>query len=188
MLLLFVLFAFSFADPADLVSWPIGVYVGAPYSFNFYSGYVNVGSSKFFYWFAESSRSPKSDPLLIFLNGGPGCSSVAGSLSENGPFVAINNGSQITNRETSWNRLANVLWIESPAGVGMSYAPGMPPNYTYSTDDHQTARNNLLFLQGWYHKFPQVRNKKESVWVFFMLLSFSSKITNFESRGSPMPV
>ncbi len=142
-------------DPVDLVKWPSGVYVGAPYSFNFYSGYVSVGSSKFFYWFAESARSPQNDPLVIFLNGGPGCSSVAGSLSENGPFVVVNNGTQISNRETSWNRLANILWIESPAGVGMSYTPGMPVNGTYSTDDHETARNNLLFLQGWYKKFPQ---------------------------------
>ena len=104
----------ALGDPADLVTWPAGVYVGAPYTFNFYSGYVSVGASRFFYWFAESSRSPETDILQIFLNGGPGCSSVAGSLSENGPFVVVNNGTQITSRDTSWNQLANVLWIESP--------------------------------------------------------------------------
>ncbi len=148
--------AVAAADSADLVTWPPGVYIGEPYSFNFYAGYIGVGASRFFYFFAESSRSPKTDVLQIFLNGGPGCSSVAGSLSENGPFYVVNK-THITNRETSWNELANVLWIESPAGVGMSYTPGTPLNATYATDDHETARNNLLAVLGWYKKFPQFR-------------------------------
>jgi carboxypeptidase C (cathepsin A) len=103
----------ALGDPADLVTWPAGVYTGKPYTFNFYSGYVTVGPSRFFYWFAESARSPETDVLQIFLNGGPGCSSVAGSLSENGPFAVVNNGTQLTSRDTAWNQLANVLWIES---------------------------------------------------------------------------
>ncbi len=104
----------------NLAAGPSGVYVGAPYSFNFYSGYVAVGPSQFFYWFAESARSPATDVLQIFLNGGPGCSSVAGSLSENGPFMVVNNGTQITSRDTSWNQLANVLWIECESLSGSS--------------------------------------------------------------------
>jgi carboxypeptidase C (cathepsin A) len=179
MLLGLLFFSLAFADPADRVVWPSGTYVGAPYSFNFYAGYVGVGASRFFYFFAESAKSPSSDPLIVFLNGGPGCSSVAGSLrysivvaffffffffflfpSENGPFQTTNGGAQITNRPTSWNLLANVLWVESPAGVGMSYTPGAGPNATYSTDDHETARNNLAFLLGWYAKFPQFRGNK----------------------------
>lgn len=145
---------------SDAVVWPNGVYVGAPYSFGFFAGYVSVGSTRVYYWFAESQRSPESDPLQIFLNGGPGCSSVAGSLSENGPFVVVDNGTHISDRSTSWNRLANVLWIESPAGVGMSYEVGHQPGTLYATDDHATARLNLLALLAWYDRYPQFRLHK----------------------------
>lgn len=140
-------------DRVDLGSF----YVGPSLSFNFFAGYLSVGNAKFYYWFAESQRSPKNDPLVAFYNGGPGCSSVSGSLTENGPFQPNSDGSGLVPRDISWNAIANMLWIESPAGVGYSYIPGTPVNATYATDDHQTARNNLLALEMWFARFPQYR-------------------------------
>jgi carboxypeptidase C (cathepsin A) len=139
------------ADKVDLGSF----YSGPALNFSFYAGYLQVGTSNFYYWFAESQFNPKTDPLVAFYNGGPGCSSVSGALTELGPFQPNADGTGVIPRETSWNKLANMLWFESPAGVGYSYTNGMAINSTYATDDHQTARNNLLVLQAWFARFPQ---------------------------------
>ena len=58
---------------------------------------------------------------MIWFNGGPGCSSLLGFFQENGPLVVEDNGDMSVN-QYSWNSRANVLYIESPAGVGYSLA------------------------------------------------------------------
>lgn len=88
-----------------------------------YSGYLTVSATKsLHYVFAESFNSPATDPVIIWFNGGPGCSSMLGFMQENGP-IAIDDGvSFIISNPYPWNLKANVLWIESPAGVGYSIA------------------------------------------------------------------
>jgi carboxypeptidase C (cathepsin A) len=57
-------------------------------TYGFYSGYLNVNDTKeLHYLFVESQSSPSIDPLVIWFNGGPGCSSMLGFSQEHGPFV-----------------------------------------------------------------------------------------------------
>ena len=59
-----------------------------------YSGYLTVSASKaLHYVFVESQNDPKTDPVVIWYNGGPGCSSLLGFFQENGPFVIDDDGS-----------------------------------------------------------------------------------------------
>lgn len=37
-----------------------------------------------FYYFIESERKPSEDPVVLWLNGGPGCSSFDGFVYEHG--------------------------------------------------------------------------------------------------------
>jgi carboxypeptidase C (cathepsin A) len=66
-----------------------------------------------FYWFFESRSNPDKDPLLIWLNGGPGCSSLIALFFENGPFEIKNDGdTKATLRSIAWNQKANVIFLE----------------------------------------------------------------------------
>eukprot|EP00043_Microstomoeca_roanoka_P009833 m.93570 g.93570 ORF g.93570 m.93570 type:complete len:452 (+) comp14707_c1_seq1:353-1708(+) len=135
-------------------------------SFKMYSGYITVDPAhgrSLFYFFAESQRNPTSDPIVLWQQGGPGCSSLVGMMTENGPLRATSNNGQISIEINgwSWNRFANMLYIDAPAGVGFSYS-----NTTsdYNTDNNKTATDNYVFLQKWFStKFPQYANN--SLWL-----------------------
>jgi len=63
--------------------------------FRMFSGYIPVDIAKtrsIFYWFVESARDPKNDPVVLWTNGGPGCSGVTGFMTELGPFRPTANG------------------------------------------------------------------------------------------------
>ncbi|XP_070760047.1 lysosomal protective protein isoform X2 [Enoplosus armatus] len=116
-----------------------------------WSGYLQARPGKFLhYWFVTSQRDPVKDPLVLWLNGGPGCSSLDGFLSENGPFHVNNNGATLYENTFSWNKIANLLYVESPAGVGYSYSD----DQKYATDDDQVAEDNYKALQSFFAKFP----------------------------------
>ena len=86
-----------------------------------YAGYIQVqGHANIFYWLFESKKSPKTDPLVIWLNGGPGCSSMDGLFIELGPY-RMTSGRKIVKNPFSWNTEANLLFVDQPVGTGLSY-------------------------------------------------------------------
>ncbi|XP_028761512.1 serine carboxypeptidase-like 46 isoform X2 [Neltuma alba] len=129
-----------------------------PVKFNQYAGYITVDENQhraLFYYFAEAESEPASKPLVLWLNGGPGCSSVgAGALVEHGPFKPSENA--LVKNEYSWNREANMLYVESPAGVGFSYSAN--ESFYEFVNDEITARDNLVFLQRWLTRFPEYKS------------------------------
>jgi serine carboxypeptidase-like clade 2 len=116
-----------------------------------YSGYVSVSDARdLFYYFAESDD--ETLPLVLWLNGGPGCSSLGGGLSELGPFFAGPNAT-LTHNEHSWSTVANMVFLESPAGVGFSTSTDAS-DYT-TVGDERTAQDTLEFVRGFLQRFPQ---------------------------------
>ena len=86
-----------------------------------YSGYLEVDEAKsLHYMFIESAQSPSDDPIVIWFNGGPGCSSMLGFTQEHGPYKITSGNNYWEPNEYSWNKFSNMLYIESPAGVGFS--------------------------------------------------------------------
>ncbi|KAK8664760.1 hypothetical protein V6N13_084536 [Hibiscus sabdariffa] len=129
--------------------------------FRHYAGYVTVNEKNgraLFYWFYETMSHPDEKPLVLWLNGGPGCSSVGyGATQEIGPFLVDTGGHAIKFNNFSWNREANMLFLESPVGVGFSYS-------NTSTDykkigDEFTANDAYTFLHQWFLKFPSYRTR-----------------------------
>jgi serine carboxypeptidase-like clade II len=127
-----------------------------PTDFGVYSGYITVDATAgraLFFMFAEASEVRASAaPLVVWFTGGPGCSSLMALFQENGPF-AVNSPGVVTANAWSWNRRANVLWIESPAGVGFSYSNDTAD---YAVGDARTTADATVFLQRFlFDYFPQ---------------------------------
>ncbi|GFP98262.1 serine carboxypeptidase-like 31 [Phtheirospermum japonicum] len=118
-------------------------------NFQHYAGHITVNEQNgraLFYWFYEATTRPDEKPLVLWLNGGPGCSSVGyGATQEIGPFLVDTNGQ------------ANLLFLESPIGVGFSYT-NTSGDYDSLGDDF-TANDAYAFLHKWFLKFPLYRKR-----------------------------
>nr|XP_043626445.1 serine carboxypeptidase-like 31 [Erigeron canadensis] len=129
--------------------------------FQHYSGYVTVNEQNgraLFYWFYEAWTLPDEKPLVLWLNGGPGCSSVGyGATQEIGPFIVSTDGNGLQLNPYSWNREANMLFLESPVGVGFSYS-NTTSDYDNLGDDF-TANDTYNFLHNWFEKYPSYRTR-----------------------------
>ncbi|KAB1201662.1 Serine carboxypeptidase-like 20 [Morella rubra] len=124
-----------------------------------YAGYITVGESSgknLFYYFAVSERNPLKDPVVLWLNGGPGCSSFDGFVYEHGPFNFEEKpkGSlpSLHLNPYSWSKVSNIIYLDSPAGVGFSYWDN---SSSHITGDLETASNTHSFVLKWFQQFPE---------------------------------
>ncbi|KAL6864822.1 hypothetical protein ACP4OV_015973 [Aristida adscensionis] len=129
--------------------------------FAMYSGYVTVeerAGRALFYWLQEAPAAAQPAPLVLWLNGGPGCSSVAyGASEELGAFRVHPDGATLFLNKHRWNKAANILFLDSPAGVGFSYTNTTSDLYT--SGDERTARDSYTFLLKWFERFPQYKHR-----------------------------
>ncbi|KAJ9136912.1 Carboxypeptidase [Pleurostoma richardsiae] len=118
------------------------------------SGYLSVGTNmNMWFWFFAARNSPTTAPLALWLNGGPGCSSMIGLFQENGPCHFVNGASTPSLNPYSWNTYANMLYVDQPIGTGFSYG-----------DDEVTSTVTAApyvwkLLQAFYAAFPQYESR-----------------------------
>jgi carboxypeptidase C (cathepsin A) len=111
---------------------------------------------------AESQNDSKNDPLVIWFNGGPGCSSLLGFFQENGPVRVdpeINPTHQVN--EYSWNKNANMLYIESPAGVGFS----IWTDEDKTTNDTIQSADAIAAVHFFFTQFPEYKTNNNELFV-----------------------
>jgi carboxypeptidase C (cathepsin A) len=118
-----------------------------------YTGYLSVDipgdlKNALFYYFAESRGNPATDPLVLWMNGGPGVSSMYGCFFENGPYRIKPNGDLYEN-VYAWNSNANVIFIDQPVGTGYSYGT------RYCTTQQQVAKDLYYAMRSFFQLFPQ---------------------------------
>ncbi|KAK1366923.1 Serine carboxypeptidase-like 16 [Heracleum sosnowskyi] len=127
-----------------------------PLPFGFRTGYVGVDESEdvqLFYYFVESQRNPKEDPLIVWMTGGPGCSSMTALFYGIGPLYfdfeeEKYNGtfpSLMLNPDT-WTKVASIIFLDLPVGTGFSY--GRTSTASASTDS-QACAQAVQFLRKW---------------------------------------
>ncbi|KAK5107518.1 hypothetical protein LTR62_001048 [Meristemomyces frigidus] len=112
-----------------------------------YSGYLDNDEEDkhLFYWFFESRNDPKNDPVLLWLNGGPGCSSLTGLFMELGPS-SVNKKGELVFNPSSWNANASVIFLDQPVNVGYSYS-GQSVSNTVAAGKDVYALLTLFFKQ-----------------------------------------
>lgn len=147
-----------------------------------YAGYLddNEEDKHLFYWFFESRNDPKNDPVVLWLNGGPGCSSMMGLFMELGPATIDEKGEVVRNPH-AWNNNASVIFIDQPVGVGYSYGS--------STVDTTVAASKDIYalLSLFFHQFPEYAHQDfhiagESYGGHYVPV-FSSEILSHEDRN-----
>ena len=120
-----------------------------------YSGYFKlstgtaIAQKEYFYWMFEARHQPASAPLLLWMTGGPGCSSAVALFGENGPCHVSADGTNTTLNPYSWTEAANVVYIDQPAGTGFSYGLGMDHN------ESTVAADMYDFLQQFLKAHPE---------------------------------
>ncbi|KAF4677739.1 hypothetical protein FOL47_010960 [Perkinsus chesapeaki] len=118
------------------------------------SGYITLKDNKtrYFFMFFEARQSPETAPMVVWINGGPGFSSLAGMVLENGPCRLVDNGKKTTLNPYSWTTEANGIWIDQPAATGFSTGHLI----------NSTAKAGQLlseFLHAFFGKYPQYNRK-----------------------------
>ncbi|XP_010416123.1 PREDICTED: serine carboxypeptidase-like 2 isoform X1 [Camelina sativa] len=131
-----------------------------PLPFELETGYIGIGKEEelqLFYYFIKSERNPEEDPLLLWLSGGPGCSSISGLLYENGPLMMkldVYNGTlpSLVNTTYSWTKTSSIIFLDQPVGTGFSYSRTTQFN---KPSDSGEAKRIHEFLQKWLGKHQE---------------------------------
>ena len=84
-----------------------------------YAGLLPISSDKnetreLYFWYFPSENPAAEDEITIWLNGGPGCSSLEGLLQENGPFLWQYGTFAPVKNPYTWINLTNMVWVEQP--------------------------------------------------------------------------
>jgi len=103
--------------------------------------------------FYESQNSAK-DPIVLWLQGGPGCSSLFGCFVENGPTIIQPDGSFKAN-PFSWNTNSSIIYMDSPVGTGYSY---VEDDSLFTTNEDQIAADLVEMMKAFLVKYDEFRN------------------------------
>jgi len=125
--------------------------------FKTFTGYLPVGGDasrkkkNLFHWYVEATSEPELKPIVLWLNGGPGCSSLGGMWGELGPYV-LDKDLNISLNPYAWNKVANMIFVEQPAGVGFSYP-------SQATNDIITADDTYIALVAFFAEHPELKGR-----------------------------
>ncbi|KAF2150541.1 carboxypeptidase B-like-like protein [Myriangium duriaei CBS 260.36] len=119
---------------------------------NMHAGHIEVTPEhhgNLFFWHFAARHIGRKERTVIWLNGGPGCSSLDGAMAEVGPYRAVDKDT-LQLRNGSWDEYANLLFVDQPVGTGFSYVD----TDSYLHDLDQMASNMMTFLEKYFTVFP----------------------------------
>ena len=115
------------------------------YPYPSYAGYLTVNKthdSNLFFWFFPAQSGDASAPLLVWLQGGPGSSSLFGLFAEQGP-IRVDKQKNLHPRNITWNSKYHLLFIDQPVGTGYSFTKS---EKGYVRNEDEVARDLYSML------------------------------------------
>lgn len=124
-----------------------------------YSGYFTVNktydSNQFFWYFPAMVPDNKNAPVVVWLQGGPGASSLYGLFAENGPIRVRRD--KFERRKYNWALSHHMIYIDSPVGTGFSFTND---SKGYCTDETQVGEQLYTTLIQFFQLFPELQQNK----------------------------
>ncbi|EFQ98970.1 carboxypeptidase KEX1 precursor [Nannizzia gypsea CBS 118893] len=121
-----------------------------------HAGHIEIDpehKGNLFFWHYQNRHIANRQRTVIWLNGGPGCSSMDGALMEIGPY-RLKDDHTLTYNNGSWDEFANLLFVDQPVGTGFSYVT----NDKLSAKDTAWNVQGLLIGNGWISPLEQYRS------------------------------
>ncbi|WPG98537.1 pheromone-processing carboxypeptidase kex1 [Acrodontium crateriforme] len=118
-----------------------------------YAGHIEITPEhhgNMFFWLFKNRHIANRQRTVLWLNGGPGCSSMDGALMEIGPY-RVNEDQTLRYNDGSWDEFANLLFLDNPVGTGFSYVDGD----SYVHELTEMASQVVTFLEKWFAIFPE---------------------------------
>ncbi|EMR64747.1 putative carboxypeptidase kex1 protein [Eutypa lata UCREL1] len=118
-----------------------------------HAGHIEINpdhNGNLFFWHFENQHIANRQRTVIWLNGGPGCSSEDGVMMEIGPY-RLKDENTLEYNNGSWHEFANLLFVDNPVGTGYSYVD--TNSYVHELDE--MADQFVAFLEKWFVLFPQ---------------------------------
>ncbi|XP_043319252.1 probable serine carboxypeptidase CPVL isoform X4 [Cervus elaphus] len=122
-----------------------------------YSGYITVNktyNSNIFFWFFPAKIEPQKAPVVLWLQGGPGGSSMFGLFVEHGPYIVRENMT-LGARDFPWTTTFSMLYVDNPVGTGFSFTDHV---HGYAIDEDDVARNLYSALVQFFELFSDYRD------------------------------
>ncbi|XP_008059156.1 probable serine carboxypeptidase CPVL, partial [Carlito syrichta] len=122
-----------------------------------YAGYITVNesyNSNLFFWFFPAQIQPEDAPVVLWLQGGPGGSSMFGLFVEHGPYVITSNLT-IRTRDFPWTTTLSMLYIDNPVGTGFSFTED---DHGYAVNEDDVARDLYSALVQFFQLFPEYKD------------------------------
>ncbi|KAL2867926.1 putative serine carboxypeptidase [Aspergillus lucknowensis] len=131
-----------------------------------------------FFWLLEAEDHVYDDNLLVWLNGGPGCSSLIGLTTGNGPISFQGNSTRVAANPYSWSKFGHLLYIDQPVGTGYSTA-----SHPYTAVDNDIVTSQFYnWLKSFFVHFPHLQSKQLHLmgesWAGIYIPYFASAIVD----------
>lgn len=124
-----------------------------------YAGYFTVNktydSNQFFWYFPAMVSDNKYAPVVVWLQGGPGATSLYGLFTENGPIKVLNE--KFVRRKYNWALNHHIIYIDNPVGTGFSFTNDVKG---YCTDQVQVGEQLYSTVIQFLQLFPELQNNK----------------------------
>lgn len=122
-----------------------------------YAGFITTNTtynSNMYFWFFPAQNEPETAPVVLWLQGGPGGSSLFGLFVENGPYL-VNKDIKFVKKDITWNSKYSMLYIDNPVGTGFSFTD---KDEGYARNEVDVARDLYSCLTQFFQVFNKLQN------------------------------